>query len=60
MCLLYYVEVCNCLDMFEVGQQGRHLQHFVFFPLLAFNSWKEGTSGSILSMFAKTQHDLVS
>ena len=46
--------------VFCVGQQERHLQHVVFSPLLAFNSWKEKTTGgSVLFGFTK-MYDLVS
>lgn len=46
--------------VFYVGQKERHLQRVVFFPLVAFNSWKEETTGgSILFRFTK-MYDLVS
>jgi len=45
--------------VFCVGHQERHLQH-VFFPLLAFNSWKEERTDGIVPFGFTKMHDLVS
>lgn len=45
--------------MFYVGQRERHLQHVVFFPLLAFNSGKEETTGGSILFVVTKMYDCV-